>query len=105
MIIIEVFLYLMGYVNYLIMLLCIHVMIICIPRTCNLGLNHNTSQQCEALFITKSLTIIMSNNSNVYSCLLDACKAFDKVMENFWKINSYIIESKSFVLYYTIING
>ena len=43
---IEVFLYLMGYVNYLIMLLCIHVMIICIPRTCNLGLNHNNVQPC-----------------------------------------------------------
>ena len=54
-------------------------MIICIPRTCNLGLNHNTPQQCAALFITKSLTIIMSNNSNVYSCLLDVSKAFDKV--------------------------
>ena len=56
-------------------------MIICIHRTCNLGLNHNTPQQCAALFNTKSLTIIiiMSNNSPVYSCLLDASKAFDKV--------------------------
>ena len=76
MIIIEVFLYLMGYVNYLSMLLCIHVMIICIPRTCNLGLNHNTPQQCAALFITKIINHYMSNNSNVYSCLLDASKAF-----------------------------
>ena len=40
MIIIEVFLYLMGYIHYLIMLLCIHVMIICIPWTCNLDLFH-----------------------------------------------------------------
>ena len=70
----------MGYVNYLIMLLCIYVMIISIPRTCNLGLNQNTPQQCAALFITKSFTIIiMWNNNNVYSCLLDASKAFDKV--------------------------
>ena len=51
--------YLIQYVNYLIMLLCIHVMIICILRTCNLGLHHNTPQQCAALFITKSLTIII----------------------------------------------
>ena len=49
---------LMGYVYCLIVLLCIHVMISCILRTCNLGLNHNTPQQCAALFITKSLTII-----------------------------------------------
>ena len=45
----------------------------------------------------------MSNNSNVYSCLLDASKAFDN--GSLWKIISYIIESKSSVLYYTIING
>ena len=32
--------------DYVIMLLCIHVMIICIPLTCNLGLNHNNVQPC-----------------------------------------------------------
>ena len=35
-----------GYVHYLIMLLCIHVIIICIPRTSNMGLNHNNVQSC-----------------------------------------------------------
>ena len=45
----------------------------------------------------------MSNNSNVYSCLLDAGKAFDN--GSLWKIITYIIKSKSSVLYYTIING
>ena len=83
----------MGYVNYLIMLLCIHV--ICISRTCNLVLKHNTPQQCAALFITKSLTIIiMSNNSNV----LDASKALDKV--HYGKLLNILLNRKvPFVLY------
>ena len=45
----------------------------------------------------------MSNNSNVYSYLLDASKDFDKV--DYGKIISYIIESKGSVLYYMFING
>ena len=44
----------------------------------------------------------MSHNSNVYSYLLDANKA---LITFIMKIISYIIESKSSVLYYTIING
>ena len=92
MIIIDVFLYLMGYANYFIMLICIHVMILCIPRTCNLGLNHNNVQPCL------SRNHSMSNNSNVYSCLSDASKAFDKVYHG--KVFHYIIESTfRFVLY------
>ena len=41
--------------DYVIMHTCNNL---CIPRTCNLGLNHNTPQQCTALLITKSFTII-----------------------------------------------
>ena len=41
-------------------------------------------QQCAALFITKSLTI-MSNNRNVYSCLFDASKALIKfIIDNYF---------------------
>ena len=45
----------------------------------------------------------MSNNSNVYSCLLDASKAFDKV--NYGKLFHILLKSKGSVLYYMIING
>ena len=44
----------------------------------------------------------MSNNSNVYSCLLDASKAFDKV--HYGKLFHILLNRKVSVLYYTIIN-
>ena len=43
----------------------------------------------------------LKNGSNVYSCLLDASKAFDKV--HYGKLFRILLDKKSSILYYQII--
>ena len=73
-------------------------MIICIPRTCNLGSNQQHSTTMCSLLYHEIINHYMSNNSNVYSCLLDASKAFDKV--HYGKLFHILLNRKvRFVLY------
>ena len=66
----------MGYVNYLIMHTCNDYLY---TSDMQFGFKPQHSTTMCSLVYHEIINHYMSNNSNVYSCLLDASKAFDKV--------------------------
>ena len=92
LIIIGAFLFLIVYANYLIMFLFIHTKISI--QTCDLQFsfksNHSTGL-CTAIYM-ETINHYVNEDSNVYSCLLDASKSFDRV--HWGRLFNILIERK-----------
>ena len=69
----------MQFVKCMIMLLYTYATIFLTPLICNLDLGQSIQPSYVALFIEKMIDNYNRNGSNVYSCLLNASKAFDKI--------------------------
>ena len=72
------------------MLLCIYVTSFYIHLKCNLDLNKIHSTVLCSLMYYEVVSNYLQNGSNVYSCLLDASKAFDRI--HFGKLFAILIE-------------
>ena len=96
MIIIGAVLFLIVYANYFDCVLFIRTNIVYKHVICNLDLNHSTVL-CTAIYI-ETINHYVNEGSNVYSCLLDASKAFDRV--HWGRLFKILLDRKvSFLLY------
>ena len=99
-ILIGPFLFLIVYANYMIMFLFIHTTIYYNHVIYNLAFKSNHSTVlCTAIYI-ETINHYFDEGSNVYSCLIDASKAFDRV--HWGRHFNILIERK--VYFYVYVN-
>ena len=90
MIIVGEFLFQIVYANYLIVFVFTCTNIVYKHVICNLDLSHSTVL-CTAIYI-ETINYYVNECSNVYSCLLDASKAFGRV--HWGRLFKILIERK-----------
>ena len=93
MILIGAFLFLIVYANYFTMFLFIHTKIVYKHMICNLALSQIIRLYYALQFIyMETINHYVNDGGNVYNCLLDASKAFDRV--HWGRLFKILIERK-----------